>query len=50
MTSGMIAPPVPADASAGPPAQQAIPVSSTARSLAQSRRDLVIVVAAYGVS
>jgi len=50
MTAGMTVPPVPSDAHAVPEAQHEIAVHSTATSVARSRRDLVISVAAYEVS
>jgi hypothetical protein len=51
MTSGMAVPPVAgAWAAAVPATAHAIPVQSTATSVARSRRNLVMFVAAYGVS
>jgi hypothetical protein len=53
MTSGMAVPPVVGTVCAAAvvvAAQHATTVHSTAASLARSRRDLVIFVAAYGVS
>jgi hypothetical protein len=55
MTTGMVAPPVVGTVCAVAVvvtvvAQHAIPVQSTAASVARSRRDLGIFVAAYGVS
>jgi hypothetical protein len=51
MTTGMAAPPVVGTVCAvAVAAQHAIPVQSTAASVARSRRDLGIFVAAYGVS
>jgi hypothetical protein len=53
MTTGMAAPPVVGTVCAvavAVVAQHAIPVQSTAASVARSRRDLGIFVAAYGVS
>jgi hypothetical protein len=51
MTTGMAVPPVLGTVcAAAVVAQQAIPVQSTAASVARSQRDLVIFVVAYGVS
>jgi hypothetical protein len=50
MASGMTAPPVSFAAHAVPEAQQEIAVQSMATSVARSRRDRVMSVAAYEVS